>query len=115
MIGLPDDYWVEKVHAVVVLKEGGKATAEEIIDFCKQRLARFKAPKSIEFVKALPKSPAGKILKRELRDPHWAGRDRLVRARGPQPTMGEPLPGRCVLPSRPEPPPSPRHRSPFRP
>jgi acyl-CoA synthetase (AMP-forming)/AMP-acid ligase II len=67
VIGIPDPYWVEKVHAVVVLKEGTDASDQELIDFCKERLARFKAPKSVEFVDALPKSPAGKILKRQLR------------------------------------------------
>jgi acyl-CoA synthetase (AMP-forming)/AMP-acid ligase II len=82
VIGLPDDYWVEKVHAVIVLKEGGRATAEEIIDFCKQRLARFKAPKSVEFVEALPKSPAGKILKRELRNKVLRGEEESVRKPG---------------------------------
>jgi acyl-CoA synthetase (AMP-forming)/AMP-acid ligase II len=68
VIGIPDPYWVEKVHAVVVLKEGTDASDQELIDFCKERLARFKAPKSVEFVDALPKSPAGKILKRQLRE-----------------------------------------------
>ncbi|MFH1488891.1 MAG: AMP-binding protein, partial [Pseudomonadota bacterium] len=68
VIGLPDPYWVEKVHAVIVLKAGQQATAEAIIAYCKERLAGFKAPKSVEFVEALPKNPAGKILKRELRD-----------------------------------------------
>ncbi len=68
VIGIPDPYWVEKVHAVVVLKEGTDVTDQELIDFCKERPARFKAPKSVEFVDALPKSPAGKILKRQLRE-----------------------------------------------
>jgi len=67
VIGIPDPYWVEKVHAVVTLKGGASCTEQELIDFCKQRLARFKAPKSVEFVDALPKNPSGKILKRELR------------------------------------------------
>ncbi len=67
VIGVPDDLWIERVHAVVALKEGGQATEEEVIEFCKQHLARFKAPKSVEFVKSLPKNPQGKILKRELR------------------------------------------------
>ena len=70
IIGVPDPYWVEKVHAVIVLKEGHLVTGEELIDFCKDRLARFKAPKSVEFVDSLPKNPAGKILKRQLRDNH---------------------------------------------
>ena len=75
MIGLPDDVWVEKVHAVVALKEGQKATEEEIINFCKGQLARYKAPRSVEFVDALPKSSQGKILKREIRDKYWQGKE----------------------------------------
>ncbi len=78
VIGIPDSYWVEKVHAVVTLKKGMSATEEELINFCKQHLARFKAPKSVEFVDALPKNPAGKILKRELREKYWAGLERKV-------------------------------------
>ncbi|NQT30723.1 MAG: long-chain-fatty-acid--CoA ligase [Deltaproteobacteria bacterium] len=73
VIGIPDEYWVEKVHAVVTTKEGEKATAEELIAFCKKSLAGYKTPKSVEFVDALPKNPAGKILKRELRDKFWKG------------------------------------------
>jgi long-chain acyl-CoA synthetase len=67
VIGLPDPYWVEKVHAVISLKKGMTLTDKEIIDFCRQRLARYKAPKSVDFVDALPKNASGKILKRELR------------------------------------------------
>jgi acyl-CoA synthetase (AMP-forming)/AMP-acid ligase II len=68
IIGIPDPYWVERAHAVVVLKGGASLTADELIDFCKQRIARYKAPKSVEFVQSLPKTPSGKILKRELRE-----------------------------------------------
>ena len=57
MFGIPDPYWVEKVHAVVVLNSGFQATDQEIIAFCKERLARFKAPKSLEFVAQIPKNP----------------------------------------------------------
>ncbi len=71
VIGIPDERWVERVHALVVLKEGHKATADEIIDFCKAHLARYKAPKSVELVESLPKNPQGKILKRELRKKYW--------------------------------------------
>lgn len=78
VIGIPDDLWIERVHAVVVLKEGKSATEEEIIEFCKQNLARYKAPKSVEFVKSLPKNPQGKILKRELREKYWMGRERKI-------------------------------------
>ncbi|RPJ00715.1 MAG: long-chain fatty acid--CoA ligase, partial [Deltaproteobacteria bacterium] len=78
IIGIPDPYWVERVHALVVLKEGATATTEELIDFCKGRIARYKAPKSLEFVDSLPKTPSGKILKRELREKYWQGQERRV-------------------------------------
>jgi len=54
------------------LKKGASLTAQELIDFCRQRLAHYKAPKSVEFVESLPKNPAGKILKRELREKYQA-------------------------------------------
>jgi len=73
VIGVPDPYWIEKVHAVVVTKKGASTTAEELIAFCKERIAGYKAPKSVEFVDSLPKNPAGKILKRELREKYWVG------------------------------------------
>ena len=76
VIGVPDPYWVEKVHAVVTTKKGASATAEELIAFCKKNVAGYKAPKSVEFVDALPKNPSGKILKRELRDKYWEGTQR---------------------------------------
>ena len=67
VIGIPDPVWVERVHAVVVLKENTTATEKEIIVFCKDHLASYKAPKSVEFVESLPKNPQGKILKKEIR------------------------------------------------
>jgi acyl-CoA synthetase (AMP-forming)/AMP-acid ligase II len=69
---------VERVHAEVVLKEGFTATPEDLINYCKQRVARYKAPKSIEIVAALPKNPQGKILKREIREKHWQGKERKI-------------------------------------
>jgi len=68
VIGLPDSQWGEKIHAVVVLKKGEQVTEPEIIDYCKAHIASFKKPKSIEFVDQLPRSPAGKVLKRVLRE-----------------------------------------------
>jgi acyl-CoA synthetase (AMP-forming)/AMP-acid ligase II len=68
VIGVPDPYWIEKVHAVVVTKKGASTTAEELIAFCKKKIAGYKVPKSVEFVASLPKNPAGKILKRQLRE-----------------------------------------------
>lgn len=67
VVGVPDEHWGEIVKAVVVLREGAQATEGEIIEFCGQRLAGFKKPKSVEFWKELPKSPQGKILKKEIR------------------------------------------------
>jgi acyl-CoA synthetase (AMP-forming)/AMP-acid ligase II len=78
VIGIPDPYWVEKVHAIIALKEGKSANEKELIDFCKERLARFKAPKSVEFTESLPKNPAGKILKKLLREKYWEGKDRKI-------------------------------------
>jgi len=66
------------VHAVITLNEGASVTADELINFCKEKMARFKAPKSVEFVDAIPKNPSGKILKRELRDKYWEDSDRKV-------------------------------------
>jgi long-chain acyl-CoA synthetase len=73
VIGVPDPHWVEKVHAVVVLRKEGHSTEEEIIGFCKDHLAGYKTPKSVEFVEALPKNPQGKILKRVLREERKKG------------------------------------------
>jgi acyl-CoA synthetase (AMP-forming)/AMP-acid ligase II len=67
VIGVPDPYWVERVHALVVLKESAQVAEEEIIGFCREQIAHYKAPKSVEFVESLPKNPQGKILKREIR------------------------------------------------
>ncbi len=67
VIGVPDDQWVERVHAVITLKNGQEASPGEVIAFCKQHLAGYKAPKSVEFVESLPRNPSGKFLKKELR------------------------------------------------
>ena len=78
VIGVPDEKWVERVHAVIALKEEQRPTAEEVMNFCKDHLARYKAPRSVEFVEDLPKNPQGKILKRELRDRYWQGKGRKI-------------------------------------
>ncbi len=68
VIGIPDEEWGEKVTAVIVAKEGQEVTEEEIIEYCKERLATYKKPKTVLFTSVLPKTPTGKILKRELRN-----------------------------------------------
>ncbi|MFY0409610.1 long-chain-fatty-acid--CoA ligase [Solicola sp. PLA-1-18] len=78
VIGVPDDRWGETVKAVVALKPGTSATSEELIAFARERLARYKCPSSVDVVEALPRNPTGKIMKRDLRKPYWADRDRSV-------------------------------------
>src|SRR5690606_2969049 len=67
VIGVPDQALGEEIHAVVSLKPGQSATPQEIIEYCKERLAAFKYPRTVEIRDALPKTATGKILKRELR------------------------------------------------
>jgi fatty-acyl-CoA synthase len=78
VVGVPDDRWGEAVKAVVVMKPGKKATPSDIIGFTRTRIAGFKTPKSVDFIEALPRNASGKILRRHLRDPYWAGKDRQV-------------------------------------
>jgi acyl-CoA synthetase (AMP-forming)/AMP-acid ligase II len=78
VIGVPNDIWGEAVKAIIVLKEGMKASEEEIINLCKQNLASYKKPKSVEFVKSLPRNPAGKVLKHILREKYWEGRQKKL-------------------------------------
>lgn len=78
VFGIPDEKWGEAVHAAVVLKPGQAVSAEEIISFCKDHLAHFKAPKSITFLEQLPRTGSGKIFKKGLRDPFWQGLDKKV-------------------------------------
>jgi long-chain acyl-CoA synthetase len=78
VIGVPDDTWGETVKAVVVRAPGSDIGPDEIISFCRDRLAHYKCPTSVDYADALPRNPSGKILKRELREPYWVGRDRRV-------------------------------------
>ena len=66
VVGVPDDLYGEEVAGFVVLRDGGEASERELIEFCKARLADYKCPKTIRFVKDIPKGPTGKLLKREL-------------------------------------------------
>lgn len=74
VIGVPDQYKGEAVKAFVVLKEGAQATTEELIEYCQERLAKYKLPSFIELMAALPKSAVGKVLRRELREAEAAKR-----------------------------------------
>lgn len=78
VFGIPHEKWGEAVKAAVALKPGMKATEQEIIDHCKKYLASYKKPLSIDFMKELPKSSYGKILRRVLKETYWKGRDRMI-------------------------------------
>ena len=78
VIGIPDSKWGEAVTALVVLKEGEELTEDEVMEYCKARLAGYRAPKSVKFISALPRNPSGKTLKRELREPYWSGNEAKI-------------------------------------
>ncbi|MDB5730597.1 MAG: putative long-chain-fatty-acid-CoA ligase [Variovorax sp.] len=79
VIGIPSEQWGEAVHAVVVLKDGARATAEELIAHCRTLIGGYKCPRSIEFrAEPLPVTPVGKVRKNVLRDPYWAGHERKI-------------------------------------
>jgi fatty-acyl-CoA synthase len=78
VIGVPDEKWGETVKALVVLTDGAAVTEAELIAFCKQRLAGYKAPTSVEFRTAIPRTATGKVQKFKLRAPYWEGRERQV-------------------------------------
>jgi fatty-acyl-CoA synthase len=78
VIGVPDEKWGEVPKALVVLKPGQHLEERELISFCRDRMAHFKAPKSVEFIAVLPKTATGKIQKFALREPYWQGYSKRV-------------------------------------
>jgi long-chain acyl-CoA synthetase len=78
VIGVPHDKWGETPKAIVVKAADSEVTEEEIIAFAQTQLAKFKCPTSVDFIDMLPRNPSGKILKKDLREPFWAGRERRV-------------------------------------
>jgi fatty-acyl-CoA synthase len=77
VIPVPDQKWGEVPKALVVLKPGAQAGAQELLDFCRSHISHYKVPHSIEFLPALPKTGTGKILKKDLRKQYWGGQDTL--------------------------------------
>jgi len=78
VIGIPDQKWGETVKAVAVRRAGTSVTGEALIEWTRDKLAGFKRPRSVDFVDALPRNASGKLLKRKLREPYWAGYERKV-------------------------------------
>ncbi|OGK80328.1 MAG: hypothetical protein A2X52_20755 [Candidatus Rokubacteria bacterium GWC2_70_16] len=78
VVGVPDEKWGEALKAVVELKPGRSVEPAELIALCRERLGGVKTPKSVEFWEALPRSPAGKVKRREIRERYWAGRERSI-------------------------------------
>ncbi len=81
VFGIPHEDWGEEVKAVVEPAdrvEPGPALANELLEFCRDRLAKFKTPRTIDFISELPRDPNGKLYKRKLRDPYWQGRERAI-------------------------------------
>jgi acyl-CoA synthetase (AMP-forming)/AMP-acid ligase II len=78
VIGVPDETWGEAVKAVVELNAGQQVTADELIALCKQKLGSVKAPKSVDFIDVLPRSPVGKVLKKDLRARYWQNTSRKI-------------------------------------
>ncbi len=77
VIPVPDERWGEAPKALVVLKPGAQATENELLEFCRGRLARYKCPRSVEFLDVLPKTGSGKVLKKELRKKFWSGTESI--------------------------------------
>jgi len=78
VIGVPDERWGETPKAMVVRAPGTEVSADELLAFCRERLARYKVPTSVEWLTELPRNPSGKVLKKDLRAPYWEGRTRFV-------------------------------------
>ena len=78
VIGIPDEKFGEAVKAFIVTKDGKELSQEDVIEFCKSKIASYKTPKTVDLIEIIPRNPSGKILKKVLREPFWVGKDRQV-------------------------------------
>jgi long-chain acyl-CoA synthetase len=81
VFGIPHQDWGEEVKAVVQPNDGvatGDALTEEILGFCSDKLAKYKTPRSIDYIEEMPRDPNGKLYKRKLRDPYWEGHEKAI-------------------------------------
>ena len=78
VIGVPSEKWGEAVKAVVVKKEGAELSERDLISFAREKIAGYKVPKSVDFTEQLPRNASGKLLKKDIRAPYWAGMDRQI-------------------------------------
>jgi long-chain acyl-CoA synthetase len=78
VFGIPDERWGESLAAVIEPRRGAALTGDAVQAWCRERVADYKVPRSVQLVAELPRDPNGKVLKRQLREPYWAGRERRV-------------------------------------
>ena len=78
VIGIPDEKYGEALLAIAALKPDGRLSQEELLEFCREKIAGYKIPRQLKIVEALPRNASGKILKTALREPYWAGKDRSI-------------------------------------
>jgi long-chain acyl-CoA synthetase len=81
VFGVPHEEWGEQVKAVIEMGDtdaDDQGLASDILAFCQKNLAKYKCPKSVDFIQNMPRDPNGKLMKRKLRDPYWEGRERMI-------------------------------------
>ena len=78
VIGIPDEKFGESLLAFVVLGDGGVMGVDELVEFCRDKIAGYKIPRQLEIIAEMPRNPSGKILKKELRKPYWEGVSRGI-------------------------------------
>jgi long-chain acyl-CoA synthetase len=78
VFGVPDEEFGERVHAAISLHPESQLTEGDVISFCREHLAGYKLPREVSFRESLPRTPTGKLLKRELREPFWEGQERRI-------------------------------------